>query len=442
MSDDVRLGVLTEQVTPELVDEALAACGVRGWSGALSARFMVYFTLALALFHTDSYDDVAENLVGALDGMDEAIPNKSNFTRARARLGPRPLEAVFRALAGPLAPDDQVGSFWRGMRLAAIDGFVLDAPDTRANRGFFGGPSDARGAPAGFPQVRVVTLSECGTHASIDAAVGGFNTGEPNLAIGMADSAAGMLVIADRAFPGVPLWKAFTGVGAHLLIRARSVVARRPIEVLPDGTYLARMSLGGQRASHPGGVTVRVIEYRVDGGEVIRLLTDLTDWQAYPADELAALYHQRWEAEAANRQIKTFQRGPAQVLRSGSPALARQEAWAHLAVHHCLNQIMVRLAETGRLDPDRISFVKVLKHVRRSVIRQIKDAADSFAAFMANLEHKLRRKLDSGARRLRAAPRVLKRPDSKYSSKVRRQQHGPTRRVPAKVITLNPAMLQ
>jgi len=127
LSDDVRLGVLTEQVTPELVDEALAACGVRGWSGALSARFMVYFTLALALFHTDSYDDVAENLVGALDGMDEAIPNKSNFTRARARLGPRPLEAVFRALAGPLAPDDQVGSFWRGMRLAAIDGFVPKA---------------------------------------------------------------------------------------------------------------------------------------------------------------------------------------------------------------------------------------------------------------------------------------------------------------------------
>ena len=353
LSDDVRLGVLTEQVTPELVDEALAGCGVWGWSGALSPRFMVYFTLALALFHPDSYDDVAENLVGALDGMDEAIPNKSNFTRARARLGPRPLEAVFRALAGPLAPDDQVGSFWRGMRLAAIDGFVLDAPDTAANRTFFGGPSDARGVPAGFPQVRVVTLSECGTHASIDAAVGGFNTGEPNLAIGMAGSAAGMLVIADRAFPGVPLWKAFTGAGAHLLIRARSVVARRPIEVLPDGTYLARMSLGGQRASHPGGVTVvyRVPGRRRGGDQAADRFDGLA---GIPCPELAALYHQRWEAEAANRQIKTFQRGPAQVLRSGSPTLARQEVWAHLAVHHCLNQIMVRLARdrAARSRPD------------------------------------------------------------------------------------------
>ena len=442
LSDDVRLGALTEQVTPELVDGVLAECGVREWSGALSARFMVYFTLALALFHTDSYDDVAENLVGALDAMGESIPNRSNFTRARARLGPRVLEAVFRALAGPLAGDGLAGSFWRGMRLAAVDGFVLDAPDTTANRASFGGPVDARGNPAGFPQVRVVTLSECGTHASIDAAVGGFNTGEPELAIAMAESATGMLVIMDRGLAGVPLWKAYTGAGAHLLIRARSSVARRPIEVLPDGTYLARMSLGGQRASHPGGVTVRVIEYRINGGEVIRLLTDLSDTEAYPAAQLAALYHQRWEAEGANRQIKTFQRGPEQVLRSGSPALARQEVWAHLAVHHCLNQIIVRLATHQSTDPDRISFVKVLKHVRRSVIRQVKDAAGMFAAFLTMLEGRVRRKLDSGARRLRAAERVRKRPDSKYSPSVKKQQHGPTRRVPAKVVTLNPAIPQ
>jgi len=442
LSDDVRLGALTEQVTPELVDGALAECGVRGWSGALSARFMVYFTLALALFQSDSCDDVAENMAGVVDEMAGAIPNKSNFTRARRRLGPGVLEAVFRALAGPLAPDGLAGAFWRGMRLAAVDGFVLDAPDTAASRDFFGGPGDSRGGPAGFAQVRVVTLSECGTHASIDARVGGFSGGEPELAIGMAASAAGMLVIAGRGFPGVPLWKAFTSAGAHLLIRARASVARRPVEVLPDGTYLARMSPGGQRASHPGGVTVRVIEYRVDGGEVIRLLTDLTGWRAYPAAELAALYHERWEAESANRQIKTFQRGPEQVLRSGSPDLVRQEAWAHLAVHHCLNQIIVKLAGAEPADPDRISFVKVLKHVRRSIIRQAKDTATAFAVFLAALEAKVRRKLDSGARRHRTAERVRKRPDSKYSPSVKRRQHGPTRRVPAKIITLNPAMLQ
>src|SRR5215471_16894177 len=116
LSDEVRLGVLTEWVTPELVDEVLAECGMRDQRpGALPARFMVYYVLALALFQQDSYDDVAENLVGALEGMDEAIPGKSSFTRARQRLGAGALEAVFRRLAGPVAPPCLQGAFWRGM---------------------------------------------------------------------------------------------------------------------------------------------------------------------------------------------------------------------------------------------------------------------------------------------------------------------------------------
>jgi len=116
----------------------------------------------------------------------------------------------------------------------------------------------------------------------------------------MAGSAAGMLVIMDRGFPGVALWKAYTQARAHLLIRARSSVARRPVQVLDDGTYLARMNLAGHKGAHPGGVLVRVIEYGVDGGEVVRLLTDLMDPVAFPAGELAGLYHQRWESEVGH----------------------------------------------------------------------------------------------------------------------------------------------
>ncbi|WP_269664828.1 IS4 family transposase [Streptacidiphilus rugosus] len=442
LSDQVRLGVVTRWVTPELVAEVLGRCGVRDKKpGALPAGFMVYYTLALALFQQDSYDDVAEQLVGSNPQLSASIPNKSSITRARRRLGPLVLETLFRELAGPLAPVDLEGSFYRGMRLAAVDGFVLDAPDTRANRVAFGGPTK-NGQAAGFPQVRVVTLTECGTHAQIDAAVGGFNGGEPELALTAAGSAAGILVIMDRGFPGVALWKAYTGAGAHLLIRARSCVAARPVERLPDGTYLARMNLGGQKGAHPGGVLVRVIEYRVDGGEVVRLLTDLLDPEAYPAAELALLYHARWEAESAFRQIKTFQRGPAEVLRSGDPDLVRQEVWAHLVVHHCLTRIIMSLAGDNGIDPDRVSFVRVLKHARRSVVRQCADTPKKIKTFLAALAAKARRKLDNGARRLREADRHLKRPDSKYSSKlsyrIKTRDRQPTRRVGPKVITLHP----
>ena len=439
----MQLGAVTRWVTPDLADRALARCGRRdGRAGALPALFMVYFTLALALFQQDSYDDVAEHLASGIPGMGGHVPNRASFTRARQRLGPRVLEAVFRDLARPLAPAGLDGSFYRGMRIAAVDGFVLDAPDTAANRQELGGPSDAHGHPAGYPQVRVVTLTETGTHAQVDAAVGGSRDGEPELAIKMAGSAAGMLVIMDRGFPGVALWRAYTGARAHLLIRARSCVAARPIARLADGTYLARMNRAGQKGAAPGHVVVRVIEYRVSGGEVIRLLTDLLDPDAYPAAELAALYSERWEAESSYRQIKAFQRGPQQVLRSGRPDLVRQEAWAHLVVHHCLTRIIMELAGGHAIDPDRISFVKVLKHVRRSVIRHAADTTAKITAFMAMMASRVLRKLDNGTRRPREADRVLKRPDSKYSYRSTRQQRGPTRRVPAKIITLHQVIVQ
>jgi hypothetical protein len=284
----------------------------------------------------------------------------------------------------------------------------------------------------------VVTLTETGTHSLIDARAGAFSGGEPELAAAMAPSAAGMLVIMDRAFPGVALWKAYTQAKAHLLIRARSTVARRPVQVLDDGTYLARMNLAGCKGAHPGGVLVRVIEYRVDGGEVIRLLTDLLDPVAFPAGELAALYHQRWESEASFRQVKTFQRGPQEILRSADPELVRQEIWAHLAVHHCLTAIIMRLAGQQRIDPDRISFVKVLKHVRRSVIRQSAQTPAQIRQVIATMAAKVRRKLDNGIRRLREADRSLKRPASKYSFRKAGQPRRPTRRVAAKVLTLHP----
>ena len=92
-------------VHPELVAGALDDCGVRDKEpGALPAGFMVYFTLALALFQQDSCDDVAEHMAGGVPELGRSIPNRSSFTRARQRLGAQAIERVFRKLAGPLAP--------------------------------------------------------------------------------------------------------------------------------------------------------------------------------------------------------------------------------------------------------------------------------------------------------------------------------------------------
>ena len=85
--------------------------------------------------------------------------------------------------------------------------------------------------------------------------MGGFRGGEPELAIAMAGRAAGMLVIMDRGFPGVALWKrvyAGRSTSADPGTVERGHAARS--KILDDGTYLARMNLAGQkrRASRRG----------------------------------------------------------------------------------------------------------------------------------------------------------------------------------------------
>lgn len=184
-----------------------------------------------------------------------------------------------------------------------------------------------------------------------------------------------------------------------------------------------------------------MIDYQVDGGETTRLLTDLLDPESGPAEELAALYHERWEVESAYRQLKTFQRGKTEVLRSVSPELVRQEIWAHLTLHHCLNRIIMRLADGEGLDPDRISFVKVLKRTRRSVVLQAGRSTRRLRQFMKRMATKVVRKLDNGLRRLRAADRYTRHPVSQYSAQ---EKPGQARHTTSsgKVITLTPAILQ
>ena len=121
----------------------------------------------------------------------------------------------------------------------------------------------------------------------------------------------------------------------HVLVRLKSdIPLKRTSQILPDGSYRAELSGDGVT------VAVRVIEYlvTVEGQEVPEmfcLVTDLMDWEDYPARELAALYKWRWDgSETALREAKAPLRGAGPgtgpMLRSGSPDLVRQElaAWA------------------------------------------------------------------------------------------------------------------
>lgn len=417
--DQVTIGVLIDAVPRDAVDEAVAVCGrkERRSDGKLPAHVTAYLTLGLALFPDDDYEEVAAKVTGSLDRFgcwdaDWTVPTASAITQARKRLGQKVFAELFERTCGPVAGEPGAmaglsslgtarGSFLRGWRLLAIDGFEVDVPDSEANAAEFGYAGSGANRSA-FPKARVVALAECGTHAFVAAEIDAYAVGEKTLAQRIYPRLrADELLTADRGFYSFRAWDAAAATGAALVWRAPTQLALPVITVLPDGTYLSVVMdskirrarretiLAAARAGHdladidavpdafganglPVARLARVIEYDVPDrdangtGELVVLLTTITDPADARADELAGAYHQRWEQETGHDQLKTHLRGPGRVLRSRLPDLVHQEIWAYLIVHHAISALIARASAAADLDPDRISFTRALRLIRRT----------------------------------------------------------------------------
>lgn len=366
---------------PELVDWVVAEAG-RGERRhrLLPARVVVYYVLALALFADASYEEVMRQLVEGLaweSGWRQAweVPSKVALYKARDRLGREPLELLFAATAAPLASSATRGAFYRGLRLMSLDGTCVDVADTEPNEQAFGRPGTGRGRGVGaFPQLRLVGLAECGTHAICDAALGPYTSSEKELADRLLGRLKqGMLCLADRGFYSFERFQNARNTGAQLLWRVMSHMLLPREEQLADGSYLTRIykNQKDQRAQRDGE-RARVVEYRLDDPALAeeeqryRLLTTILDPEQAPADELAALYPERWEIEGMLDELKTHQRGPRVVLRSKRPDGVYQEAYGYLCAHYAIRRLLHDAALTADLDPDRLSFTRGLRAARRT----------------------------------------------------------------------------
>ena len=387
LSDVVSVGLLTRVFPPGLVDEVIAEAGrTEQRHRRLPARTMAYFAIGMALHAEASYEDVMGLLTDGLAWSsgwteDYVLPSKSGIFQARARLGAEPVEALFRQVAKPLASLETPGAWLAARRLVALDGTCLDVADSEENAAFFGRAGVGKGERSAFPQARVVGLTECSTHAILDAELGPYSTSENALARPVVDRLQpGMLVLADRGFASFTMWQRAAATGADLLWRVRTgktALTPRLVQQLPDGSYLAEILPSGPAFASQQPIRIRVIDYTLQGRdhdhdsvESYRLFTTILDPEEAPAEQLAVAYGQRWEIEQAFDELKTHQRGPRAVLRSKAPDLIYQEIWGHLCCHYAIRTLMADAAAAGGHDPDRLSFTAALQISRRSLAHQ------------------------------------------------------------------------
>jgi hypothetical protein len=233
--------------------------------------------------------------------------------------------------------------------------------DTSRNGAEFGRSGSGEGASA-FPKARVVALAECGTHAFVAAEVGPLADGEKTLAKRLCPRLRpDELLTGDRNFYAFDAWALAARSGAALLWRAPTGLGLPVVRVLPDGTYLSVLINPALRGARRRAAILAAAGAVADG----EVGTEL-DPACARADELAAAYHQRWEEETGNDQLKTHLRGPGRILRSRLPELVYQEIWAWLLVHHGISSLAARAAQAADLDPDQVSFTRVLRIARRT----------------------------------------------------------------------------
>jgi len=378
ITDYVSLGVITKTFPLERVRSVLAATGKASQRQRdLPAHVIVYYAIALALYMHSSYREVLRCLLEGLQWLiDPALVLKvagnSGISQARTRLGWEPLRQLHDEVVKPIARPATQGAWYRQWRLVSVDGSTMDVADEQANDEAFGRPGASRGSSA-YPQFRFVSLVENGTHVLFGTRMGPYATGENTLAkevLGALDST--MLCLADRGFFGFEMWRQALATKAQLLWRIKKNAVLPCDKRLTDGSYLSRIYPSEKdRRQQTNAIAVRVIDYRLEGvadaEPIYRLLTSVLDAQQAPAQELAALYHERWEIETALDELKTHLRGARIVLRSKTPDLVRQEFYGLLMAHFAVRALMHEAALKANVDTDRLSFVHAVRVVRRKL---------------------------------------------------------------------------
>jgi len=351
-----RLAGLEQVISPEDVRQCLLqtpryeqrAC----W---LSHEVMLWIVLAMGLFTNVPIRQVFKRSRFARAGED--TPSRSALCLGRRRLGVGPVRRLYTQTVRCLATPETPGAFYQGFRLMGIDSTIYDLPDNEANEAVFGRPSGGDRGPGAFPQLRKVSLVELGTHAETAFVLKPCRRSETVAVPALLKRLpADALLLWDRGFFSYKHWETAISRGVKFLVRVGANMIFKPIERLADGSFLAKIYPSPTaRRRDEKGIVVRVIRYTIDDPrrtghqEEHVLITNLTDVEAHPAEDLVLLYHERWEHESVYDEQKTHHdprraTKPAQ-LRSQTPTGVVQEMYALLLGHFVVRAMM---SEAGR----------------------------------------------------------------------------------------------
>ena len=362
-------------IDPSWVLEALTATGTATLRRRrFPAEQVIWLVLGMALFRDLPIVEVVRELALVLPGTGAGRIAASAVMQARARLGESPLRWLFEKCAETWARASADQHRWRGLALFGVDGTTVRVPDSPENRAEFGAGNGR--AIGSYPMVRIVTLMVLRSHLLLAARFGPFSTSERGHARELWPSVPDdSLVVVDRNFLYArDLWPLQAGGrNRHWLSRARKNNKWHVTQRLGPGDALAEVIVNRdsrrQEPTLPERWPMRALRYRRHGFREQTLLTSLLDPKKYPASEIVALYHERWEIELGFDEVKTEMLEREEAIRSKSPTGVAQELWGLALAYNLVRLEMACAAEIAGVPPTRMSFARCLGAIRIHLLR-------------------------------------------------------------------------
>jgi len=304
-------------------------------------------------------------------GREPCAEDTAAYCRARAKLPAVVIRRLALQVGRQLDQEVPTDWLWHGKQVHLADGTTLTLPDTPENQAAYPqSPSQQPGL--GFPIVRLVVLLSLATAALRGMALGpyqGKETGETALLRQLlSEVASGAVLLADRYYCSYWLVAQAQARGVDVVFRMHHrrdydfrrgqhlgagdhvVVWHRPArpDWMDEQTY----------ATIPETLTVRELQVRIATPgcrtRALVVVTTLTDATAYPKEDIADLYHQRWHVELDIRAIK--QSLKMDHLRCRTPFMVEKEIWAHFLGYNLVRKVSAQAALTQGIHPRQVSF--------------------------------------------------------------------------------------
>lgn len=305
--------------------------------------------------------------------------NTGAYCKARRKLPERFLRRLTLQVGEAVEDSAAADWRWKNRRVFLVDGTECSMPDTAANQEEYPQPSTQKEG-LGFPMIRLVVMLTFATAGVIGCAMGpyqGKQTGETALFRSLEEAIrAGDVVVSDRYH--CSFWHVAAVQGRKADVCARLHQRRKydfsKGERLGTGDHVVQWSKPAvcpewldeeTYALFPDTLRVREIRIVVTQpgyrSKEIVVATTLLDARVYSKEDIAELYHHRWQVELDIRAIK--QTLHLDILSCKTPEMVRKEIWMHLLAYNLVRKVMAQAAVAAKTPPRHLSFAGAVQTV-------------------------------------------------------------------------------